>query len=264
MDQTNELGLPLFLILCGVLGMLLLALAIIVFFMVYQKRLFAQHEAMQKMEVENQKKLLQYSIEAQEAERKRIASDLHDDIGSVLSATRIYVHQLNPELSLNDYQELKTDTVSLIDNAINTIRGISHNLFPPNLEHLGLLQVTNDFCHRIQKMNNMGIQFEYNQEPQLTQHEELVLYRILQELTTNTLKYAQATKIEVVFNSNASSFKMTYKDNGVGFNFEASHSLVKGLGLKNIESRANSIGATIHMKSQKDQGVYFELFLSTA
>lgn len=263
MDQTNELGLPLILILCGILGMLLLALAIIVFFTIYQRRLFAQQEAIRNLEANHQKKLLEYSFEAQEAERKRIASDLHDDVGSILSASRIYIHQLKQDIPNDKYQTLKSDTTDLIDKAIDQIRTVSHNLFPPNLNRLGLIEASNDLCQRIQKIGNIDIHFDYNESISLSKKEELTLYRILQELTNNSLKHAQASKINFEFNSSKEKFKMLYLDNGIGFDHSANISKVKGLGLKSIESRANSIGAKLTIHSELGKGVKVELTLSS-
>jgi len=259
MGETNELELPIVLILLGILGMLLLAVAIIVFFLVYQKRLFSQKQELLEIESVHQKALLKHSFEAQEEERKRIAADLHDDIGSKLSATRIYINQFHSKLSVEDYQSLKTETKSLIDSSIDQIRGISHNLFPPNLELLGLRQAVHDFCQRIRKMKTLNIQLECHQALKLSKQEELVIYRILQELVNNTLKHAQATQITIRITTNP--FQLIYQDNGKGFDVKTLQGTAKGIGLKSIESRAASIEANIHFKSQEGEGMFFELII---
>lgn len=261
MGQTTELELPLTLILFGILGMLLLAIAIIIFFLVYQKRLFSQEETLRTIESTYQKKLLQYAFEAQEAERKRIAADLHDDIGSILSATKLYLYQLNPTLATANYQTLQKETTELIDQAINQIRGISHNLFPPNLEHLGFLQTVQYFCQRIQKTNKISLQFNSDEVLGLTKQQELSIYRILQELVTNTLKHAQATEITLTFKRPPTGFKMLYKDNGIGFQVASNKTMNQGIGTKNIESRANSMDASFHFDSTLGEGMSFELIL---
>jgi len=259
MDSTGTLGLPLVLILCGILGMVLLAVAIIVFFLVYQKRLFAQKADILRMKAEYQRDLLQYSLEAQEVERKRIASDLHDDIGSILSAARIYVNQLEPLADLDSYKELKLESTALIDTALNRIRNISHNLFPPNLEHIGFIQACEDLCFRINKLNKIDVVLDHLEIPELSKQKELCLYRILQELTNNTLKHAEATRIDLKFRSKGNNrFQMQYNDNGNGF--DNKNGTIVGLGLKSIESRVNSINATVQINTQKENG--FEFILS--
>ena len=263
MDSHNEIGLPLFLILCGVLAMLLLAVAIVVFIMVYQKRLMAQQENILKMERDYQKDMLQYSFEAQESERKRIASDLHDDVGSILSAAKIYVNQLNRSEGDDSNDEIKSETTELIDSAIDQIRNISHNLFPPNLEHVGFIQASEDLCHRVNKLKNIEIVFDHGVDPNFSKHKELSIYRILQELINNSLKHADATKIELKYRCKGSKFELQYKDNGNGFDYEKENNDNRGLGMKSIESRANSINATIEIKSKIGEGFEFKLVSSS-
>lgn len=264
MDQTTELGLPFILILIGILGMLILAIAIIVFFLVYQKRLFAQEASLRAIESAYQKDLLQHAFESQEAERKRIASDLHDDIGSLLSATKLYLYQLNLNQTPTNYQSLKKETSELIDTAINQVRNISHNLFPPNLEHLGFLQTVQHFCQRIQKMNDIELLFNYEDISPLTKQQELTLYRILQELVNNTLKHARATQITLSYQQLPTGFQMIYQDNGIGFQIADNKNMPKGIGKKSIESRANAIDATFQFDSLLGEGMSFILTLNTS
>ncbi|MEM6321749.1 MAG: sensor histidine kinase [Bacteroidota bacterium] len=241
--------------------MLLLAIAVIAFFLVYQKRLFAQEESLRAIETAYQKELLQHSFVTQEAERKRIASDLHDDLGSILSATKIYLYQLNQKQAAPNYQNLKKEATELVDTAINQVRSISHNLFPPDLEHLGFLSTIENFCQRIQKMNNIDLSFHYDSIPSLTKQQELMLYRILQELVNNTLKHAQATQIKLLYKTLPKGFRMKYQDNGVGFEIPPKKNANKGIGIKNIESRANAINATFQFQSTADEGMWFTLDL---
>ncbi|MEM9546048.1 MAG: ATP-binding protein [Bacteroidota bacterium] len=263
MDSTHELGTPVLLILCGILGMLLLAIAIIVFFLVYQKRLFAQRESMQRMEADHQKDMLRYSFEAQEAERKRIAYDLHDDLGSALSALRIYIKQMDPSVPAEAYNDLKNETAQLIDKVIDTIRVITLDLYPPNLDHLNFVQACNNLFQRVQKMSKIEVHFEYNVLPVLTNREELYCYRILQELIENTIKHAQATMIHVVFESDFNGFELNYEDNGVGFDPEEIKKAPSGLGIKSIVSRSNTLNAAIEINTQKNEGFLFKMALKT-
>jgi len=149
----------------------------------------------------------------------------------------------------------------LIDNALVQIRNISHNLFPPNLEHVGFIQACEDLCHRIQKLKNIDVAFDYVESPHFSKQKELSLYRILQELTNNTLKHAEATKIELKFRNKGDRFELHYKDNGIGFDFDNKNKSMTGLGMKSIESRANSINGTIQINTQKGNGFEFMLTL---
>ncbi len=118
MGETGSIDSSLILILVGVIGMLLLAIAVVVFFIVYQKRLFAQQDQIRSLETAYQKDLLESSIQAQELERRRVAIDLHDGVGSLLSAIRLYVLQLSPAKSKANYDELLKETKPIVDKAM--------------------------------------------------------------------------------------------------------------------------------------------------
>ncbi len=173
------------------------------------------------------------------------------------------LYQLNPKQTPANYQSLKKETSELIDTAINQIRNISHNLFPPNLEHLGFLQTVQHFCQRIQKMNDIELQFEHDEISGLSQQQELALYRILQELVNNTLKHARATQIILTYKLLPTGFQMIYRDNGIGFQVAANKNTTKGIGTKSIESRTNAIDATFQFESVLGEGMSFTLTLKT-
>lgn len=261
MGETDSIDSSLTLILLGVIGMLLLSVAIIVFFVVYQKRLFAQQDKMRGMEMAYQKDLLQSSIRAQEAERKRVATDLHDGLGSLLSAIRLYVLQLSPEQAEGEYNELLGETKSMVDTAIEQTREISHDLLPSTLERFGVIEAVEDHCKRIQKLTELEVQFSYDRDYQFNQEQNLALYRIIQELTSNTLKHAKASQINISFQTRSPHIKLGYEDNGKGFSPDKIASIKGGLGLKSIESRVNLLQAEMSIQSTETGGFQFELLL---
>jgi len=260
MGETESIDSSLVLILLGVIGMLLLSVAIIVFFVVYQKRLFAQQDQMRGMETAYQKDLLAASIEAQEVERQRVATDLHDGVGSLLSAIRLYVLQLSPEKPEDTYHELLTETKSMVDMAITQTREISHNLLPTSLDRFGVLQATEDHCKRIQKLNEIEVTFNYDKEYQFNKQQDLALYRIFQELINNTLKHAQASQIDISFKMLPQKIQIRYKDNGKGF-VQKEVGMAAGLGLKSIESRVNLLHGEMTITSPPEGGFQFEMLL---
>jgi signal transduction histidine kinase len=260
MGDTPTVDNSLFLILLGVIGMLLLAVAVIFFFVVYQRRLFAQQEKMRDMETAYQKDLLESSILAQEVERKRVATDLHDGVGSLLSAVRLYVLQLSPQSSPDDYEELLQETKSIVDTAITQTRLISHNLLPTSLERFGVIQAMEDHCNRIAKVNEMEVKFSSDREYKFSEQQDLALYRILQELINNTLKHAAASQIEVAFTALLEGqIRFQYSDDGQGMNRQEVAAFSTGLGLKSIESRVNLLRGKMKMESAKGDGFRFEV-----
>jgi len=262
MGQTENLDMPVFLVF-GIVGMLLLAIAIIFFFIVYQKRLLTQKSQMLEMESTYQKKLLKSSVEAQEVERKRIASDLHDSAGSMLSATKMYVKQLptnNKNTAVSNISLIKKESLGLLGDIITNIREITHNLSPQNLEQFGLIAAIEDMTDRINDLNSFEVSFQFNDRRRLPKEQEIILYRIIQELLNNTLKHAQASQafIQITFEDNR--MKLSYRDDGKGFNLdEVKTKSSKSLGLIGIESRVSSLNASLDLKSEIGQG--FQAFV---
>lgn len=264
MGETQSIDSSLTLILLGVIGMLLLSVAVIAFFIVYQKRLFAQQNKIVGMETAYQKDLLNASIQVQEAERKRIATDLHDGIGSQLSAIRLYMHQLKPETPIEVYTELKEESIQMIDSSIEQIRKITYNLLPTSLDRFGILQALEDLCKRIEKLNHLEIIFDYNEAYQFTKQQDLALYRIFQELINNTLKHAQASRVNIQFYFSPTHIKISYDDNGKGLPEIKEIKPVSGLGLKSIESRVNLLNGKMSIQSKKGNGFQFDLTVPKA
>lgn len=261
MGDPQTVDASLNLILLGVIGMLLLAGAVILFFIVYQKRLFEQQDRIRGLETAYQKDLLASSIEAQEIERKRVATDLHDGIGSLLSAIRLYVLQLSPEKSPDEYEELLKETKSMVDTAIAQTREISHNLLPTTLDRFGVLQALEDLCKQLRRLNEIEVIFDYDQEYQFTKQQDLAIFRIFQELINNTLKHAEASKIHLSFLASPPMIQISYKDNGKGLDQEEASQKGAGLGLKSIESRVNLIQGEMQITTSKGNGFQFELQL---
>ena len=148
MDTTQSLS-PSLQLIIGIAGMLTLAISIIVFFLIYQRRLFKEQERANQIESDYQKELLNASIRAQEEERKRMARDLHDSVGSLLSTTKIYLTQLSPEQDQEDFQRFRNKAVEVVNENIGNVRSISHALLPPTLERMGLIAAIDSACKKI-------------------------------------------------------------------------------------------------------------------
>lgn len=249
-------------ILVGILGMFLLAVAIIVFFIQYQKKLSAQQEEIRVMETNYQRDLLNASIEAQEVERKRVATDLHDGIGSLLSAVRLYLKQLSPKKDAAKNEELLGEATFMVDTAIDQARSISHDLLPTTLDRFGVLVALEELCHRMQKIRAIQVDLSYpDTEIKLSKTQDLALYRIVQELINNTLKHARADQIQIKFTSLPDRIQMNYLDNGQGFILDDKQTARLGLGLKSIKSRVQLIEGNMQMHSEPGMGFHFEVNL---
>ena len=255
MGQPEVVSLPV-LIVIGIAGMLLLAIAIVLFFVIYQKRLLAQQGELLQLESDYQKGLLASSIETQEVERKRIASDLHDSVGSLLSATKLYLRKLNPEIETTDIGFLKKEALHLIEETIVNVRSITHDLSPQSLERFGLMAAVEDLVERLNEPGPLVLEFQYDENRRFDSKKEVALYRILQELLNNTLKHAEAKKVQIKFELQENQFHLLYTDDGKGFDrTQQKENGAKGLGLRSIESRVNFLNGELDMQSAPQQGL---------
>ncbi len=240
MDVTNV-------VILGTLGMLLLAISIVAFVFIYQKKIIQRDLELQKIQAEYQKELLKATIEAQEKERKRIAQDLHDDIGAMLSTIRLVVVGMLRGKALEGPQfERLENTKELIDETISNVRQLSRDLLPATLEEFGLVHALEQLFKKIESNSHLEFEFFHDiQAPRMEGPTELALFRIVQELCNNIIKHANATRIEVTMNHDEDHMEISLTDNGEGFVPSQSDKAKASLGLKNIESRLSMINATI-------------------
>ncbi len=207
-----------------------------------------------------QKEVVESAINAEEKERERIARELHDGLGPLLSTCRIYLHNLK-HLREEDEIEAVTNLEELIDEALHGIKEISNNISPHILRNFGIIHATKSFIERLSE--KCAVDFEFNFEPseRFDEIKEITAYRILTELINNTIKHAKATKIKIKINKNNSSLTISYSDNGIGFNFEQVLTQSKGLGISNIKSRINSAGGTLIYNSKPANGINVKINL---
>lgn len=192
--------------------------------------------------------LFQTIIKTQEDERKRLAEDLHDDLGPILSCIKLYSNLImNNDKTEEEKITYSSTLLSLSDNAINCTRAISQNLMPNLLSDFGLSLALQNFVTTINNLKTVCINYESNLEIRLDTITEIVMYRVLTELINNTLRHAKATKINIELNYNFSELIVKYSDNGRGFSSENVKKL--SMGLNNIKNRLKSINADYQLKN---------------
>lgn len=238
--------------------MLLLAMAFVLFFSFSQNKLRKEQLKAQQTKLEYQEKLLHSTLQTQEEERSRIAKDLHDEVGSKLNVMNLFLHQLSkkaPEAS-GSIAEMK----EVLNDTLQTSRRISHDLLPPTLEKFGLTVAIEEVAERLSQSDQLQVEFESSgQRPQPPNNMlEIHLFRVLQELINNTLKYAGASRIYIQLTQSEAETRLLYQDDGVGFD-PHSMSSQKGLGMKNIESRLQMIGGHYQLHTAPGQGVKVEV-----
>lgn len=247
----------------AVLFTFIIGIAIITFCIFYLRKLFNQKLEMQRLESEHRKNLLQASLQAQEKERARLASDLHDDVGASLAMIKLYATHLKENTNESITQVPSQKIADLIDQTVINIRQLSQNLLPIHLEQFGFVKAIEEKCREVND-SNQGIQarFRGDKSIQLPAEKSLHLYRIVQELLNNTLKHAEATKISLAFELESGQVNFTYQDNGKGFllpEIEKMPIEKKSLGLKTIASRVELLNATITYQSAHRQGLLVKI-----
>lgn len=240
-------------------GVLILTLGIVFFFIRYRRKLIRQHREMMQRELDYQQKLLVASIQSQEIERKRISQDLHDHVGGALSGLRYVISGItaagNETITIAGIaQKARTG----IDAIIDDVRNISHSLSPAGLELWGFHEALYECCDKTSASSGVQIVVTDRTDGALQQlgfDDALSLFRVIQELITNTMKHARASRISIVSDLQNGQITLAYSDDGVGMQLsEGQHA---GIGLYNIESRLSILNASFKASSTPGKGYSF-------
>ena len=226
-----------------ILGSLLLLLVGVVIFWLSNQKLKRQEE----------RKRINAVLQSEETERTRIARDLHDGLGQLLSSARINAAALDGSVETEDEPILET-TIELIDQAIGEVRVISHNLMPQALADKGILEALQELADKTNAAKNTQVSFIHHTESlELTKPVQIALYRVVQEVIGNMLKHAAASEILLELSGKGGSFSLLVKDNGKGFD-PASMAEGNGMGWNNIRTRLTLINASFILESEPGKG----------
>lgn len=206
-----------------------------------------------------ERKILREVINAEERERERIAKELHDDIGPLLSTIKLYVNEIeSDDLGAKEKEEMIAQTNELIDDAVSNTRAISNNLTPRIIVDFGLVKAVESFCRKVNMTQKLNINFEKPQiDTRIDQTLELILYRVITELINNTVKHAEATHINIGLERIDRIFQLTYTDDGIGFNKDRvmKEEFASGMGIRNMISRLRSVNGSFKVHSQEGRGM---------
>ena len=220
------------------------------------------HRKSEQKILELERTLLNSVIQTEDKERKRIAADLHDDLGPLLSSIKLYLGEIE-FVNKSERKLLLNQIIELIDKSIKDIRNITRNLVPESFAEKGLISALHSFINRIKFSKIIDIEFENHIDKcNYNRGFEIIIFRIIAELINNTLRHANAKSIHIKLTEDNKNITISYKDNGMGFNVEE---ILKrkniGLGLKNIKERVYSLGGKLAINSSKEQGtdIHIEL-----
>jgi two-component system NarL family sensor kinase len=220
----------------------------------HRKKILEEKQVLLNKVNQHQKELLNTALNAQEEERKRIAAELHDGLGGMLSTVKLNLDTFTNKIKLAEQREDLQQSVTMLDEVCSDLRTISHNMMPGVLLKLGLISATKDFTSKINSAGILKIQFEsHGIKERLEENIEIALFRVIQEATNNMLKHANASRASIQFIGYEDSFTVMIEDNGKGFDVEQIK-LKQGIGLKSIESRIAYLGGKVVVDSHPDKG----------
>jgi signal transduction histidine kinase len=205
--------------------------------------------------VKLQKERIFAEITIQENERKRIATDLHDSIGPLLSAVKLNINSI--EMQDAGDKHIIAQSGKYLDDIIASMREISYNLLPNTLERKGLSEAIKEFITQVSHKSSVNIQFFVIRECKVPKEKEIHIFRMIQEILHNTLKHANAKSLQVGLSEENGHLLLFTKDDGKGFDTEKEKASSKGLGLKSLESRVDILNGIYSLESKPGEGTNY-------
>ena len=221
----------------------------------YKRKQTQQQSILQKEIFKQQDIAMQGILEAEEKERIRIASDLHDGVGQLMSAAWLNLKAFNDMALLHDdtQKQLFEKSMALVDESCQEVRSVSHNMMPNALLKKGLVNAVREFIQQVgSKKLAINLQTAGLLNP-LPSHVEMVLYRVIQESVNNVIKHAAADNLDISINQEADGIDVMIEDNGKGFDHNAIRNN-DGIGLSNIKNRVQYLKGTVEWNTAPGNG----------
>lgn len=228
----------------------------------YKRYQLKQKAALQAAILKQQELATKAIIEAEENERQRIAGDLHDGVGQMISAAKINLSTVSSDIIFtNDKQKQRFENaLKLVDDSCTEVRTVSHNIMPNALLRNSLAAAVRNFISKIdQHVLKINLHAEGLNE-KLDENIEIMLYRVIQECVNNVIKHAHANMLDISLIKDDKEICVTIEDNGVGFDVKEKHKL-EGIGLKNISSRINYLKGNVEWDSAHGRGTVVSIHI---
>jgi two-component system sensor histidine kinase UhpB len=206
----------------------------------------------------NLKSLANELVVTEEEAKRSYAITLHDTIGQLLIALKYKISELNRKIEKSEHKKLISETSNILQDAINETRNITYELSPPVLYELGLVSAISWKLDEIEKSNKIKTSLtDQSKSYDLDEKEQIIIYRSINELLQNVIKHSKAESVNVSFKLLPNNFRITIKDNGVGFNLDATKAKAisqKKFGLFSIMERIRYFGGELNINAVPDIG----------
>ena len=194
-------------------------------------------------------------ITIRENERKRIAGDLHDSLGPLLSAVKLNISSVDVESP--DDRRVLDKTGGYLDEIIGSLRRISHDLLPNTLERKGLVEAIREFINQVNTKQSVSIQLFIVKVNVIPKEKEIHIFRMIQEIVHNTIKHSGASILQIGFSEEGGHLLCLTRDDGKGFDREKALAGSHGLGLRSLESRCEILNGVLKMDSAPGEGTNY-------
>lgn len=242
-----------YLVIVGIAVMLLMVVSILLAVIFNQRKKNQHRIALEKLREQQQNQLIEAAVRSEEMERHRIAETLHDEVGAILSSAKLHLLGIKSELLDEKDQRLHEKGRELLNEVIQKVRGISHNLHSNILKEFGLNEAIRHFLKKITQGTIIHASTALDDNYKTTNaDDDISMYRIVQELLNNILKYANASEFLISSVLQGNELNLVIFHNGDGLTqeqFEHLRFQKEGLGLKNIQNRIILLKGTIHFTS---------------
>jgi two-component system, NarL family, sensor kinase len=229
----------------------------------YIQRQQLQQQTILTLQTERQLVATNAVLQGQEGERKRLAKDLHDGLGGMLSGAKFTFDAMRDNLVMtDDNQKAFCRGMDLLETSIDELRRVAHNMMPESLVKTGLSQAVRDMCDDFMREDLVIIYQEYGLDnTELSNTVSITVYRIIQELVNNSMKHSGARQIIVQLSLHDDLLQVTVEDDGIGTTLEALDQS-KGMGWANIRSRVDYLGGTVDVQGLDRKGTSITVTLS--
>lgn len=247
--ETNTTDIK-YLVIVGIGVMLLLFISFLVALLISQRKKLKFQQAIQQLREQQQNQLIEAAVRSEETERHRIAETLHDEVGAFLSSSKLHLQIINTEnLDAKDKEHYEKGK-ELLNEVIQKVRNISHTLHSNILKEFGLNEAIRHFVSKVTKGTQIKASTELDDSYQTRNpDDDISMYRMVQELVNNILKYARATEFRISSVLQGNDLNLVLFHNGEGLTQEQFEELryhKEGLGLKNIQNRIILLKGMIH------------------
>ena len=228
-------------VIVGILAMMVLFASLLIAFIFSQHKKLQHQQQLRALQEQQQNQLIEAAVRSEETERHRIAEALHDEVGAILSSTKLHFQGIKASSMDERDKQLYEKGKELLDEGIRKVRGISHNLHSNILKEFGLNEAIRHFLSKITQgtLIKNDIELDDNYTTQNTEN-DMSMYRLVQELVNNVMKHSGASFIRIRSQYTAGRLQLELLHDGQGLDqdaFEKKRYDKEGLGLKNIQNR---------------------------